>query len=54
MRQVAEKPSMALAKGELGRKTVVDKLSAVAVAETIRPCFVATHAMRDTQKNAAE
>jgi glycosyltransferase involved in cell wall biosynthesis len=54
MRQVAEKPSMALAKGELGRKTVVDKLSAAAVAETIRTCFVATRAMRDTQKTAAE
>jgi glycosyltransferase involved in cell wall biosynthesis len=54
MRQVAEKPSMALAKGEFGRKTVMDKLSAAAVAETIRSCFVATRAKRDTQKTAAE
>jgi glycosyltransferase involved in cell wall biosynthesis len=39
MQFVAEKPLDALAVGELGRRTVIERLSAAAVAETIRCSF---------------
>ena len=42
MRQLVENPSKALAIGECGRKTVIRELSATAVAETIKSCFVVT------------
>ncbi len=42
IRSVAENPSEALAKGERGRRTVLARLSAATVAETIRSSFAAT------------
>jgi glycosyltransferase involved in cell wall biosynthesis len=39
MRRVVEQPSEALAIGERGRKTVIEKLSAASVADAIRPIF---------------
>jgi glycosyltransferase involved in cell wall biosynthesis len=50
IRQVAEKPSEAVAIGECGRKTVVGKLSAAAVAETIEPCFAPTREERGAEE----
>ena len=44
LRQVVEHPSEARAAGELGRMTVTEKLSAAAVAETLKPCFVSSFA----------
>jgi glycosyltransferase involved in cell wall biosynthesis len=40
MRQVADNPSASLEIGERGRKTVMAKLSAAAVAESVKPFFV--------------
>jgi glycosyltransferase involved in cell wall biosynthesis len=40
MREIAQRPSDARVIGEYGRKTVIDKLSATAVAETIKSFFV--------------
>jgi glycosyltransferase involved in cell wall biosynthesis len=39
LRQVAENPSEAVARGERGRQLVMSMLSATAVAETVRDCF---------------
>jgi glycosyltransferase involved in cell wall biosynthesis len=46
LRQVVERPSDARAVAERGRKTVVGKLSATAVAETLKSCFVSDYSMR--------
>jgi glycosyltransferase involved in cell wall biosynthesis len=54
MRQVVEKPSEALAMGERGRKAVIGKLSAAAVAGTIRSSFVGTFEEQGEQKVAAD
>ena len=40
IRPVAENPSEALAKGEFGRKTVMDQLRPQPLRQTIRSCFV--------------
>jgi glycosyltransferase involved in cell wall biosynthesis len=56
MRQLVENPSKALAIGECGRKTVIGKLSAAAVAETIKSCFGVTSRCQGepTQQLAAD
>jgi glycosyltransferase involved in cell wall biosynthesis len=54
MRQIAENPAKALAIGELGRKAVVGKLSAIAVAAKIKPSFVGTFEEQATQQIAAD
>ena len=45
LRQVAERPSDARAVAERGQKSVVGKLSAKAVAETLKSCFVSNYSM---------
>jgi glycosyltransferase involved in cell wall biosynthesis len=42
MRQVVERPSEALTMGECGRRSVMGKLSAAAVAKAIKSCFTST------------
>ena len=54
IRQIAENPSEALAVGECGRKTVIGRLSAAAVAETIRSCFVTTREEQETKQIAPD
>jgi glycosyltransferase involved in cell wall biosynthesis len=39
LRQIAEHPADAIARGRLGHDAVVEKLSASAVADALRPCF---------------
>jgi glycosyltransferase involved in cell wall biosynthesis len=54
MRQVVERPSEALTIGECGRKTVMVKLSAPAVAEAIKSCFTSTFEEQETLGLAAD